>query len=158
MKRLSHMTRVNLANQLISQRPRIWYLAVGGIETVHGAMGNLQELQKRVDKEHIRGAIIDFRKLEGYDPQQDWVGFLKGLKAYTPHGLPIAWMAHTHGANAAQQLAQAAQKAGALSQFCLNWQAALMTVSLPKTTPDPLPGLSAPADDGDKDDDVFLLD
>lgn len=150
------MTRVNLANQLISQRPRIWYLAVGGIETVHGAMGNLHELQKRVETQHIQGAVIDFRKLDGYDPHQDWVGFLKGFHAYTPHGLPIAWMAHTHGANAAKQLAQAAQKAGALSQFCLNWQAALMTVGLPNTTPDPLLELSAP--DNDDDDDVFLLD
>lgn len=141
------MTRTNLSSMLISKRPRIWYLAVAGIETVHGAMGNLQELQRKVQSEHIQGAIIDFRKLDGYDPNQDWIGFLQGLSAYTPHGLPIAWLSHSRGANAAQQLAKAAMKAGALSQYCLNWEMALMTVGLGGSVEDPLPDLLSPPDE-----------
>lgn len=147
------MMRTNLANMLISRRPRIWYLAVAGQETVRGAMGNLQELQRKVQSERIQGAIFDFRKLDGYDPKQDWEGFLKGLASYVPHGLPLAWIAHAHGANAAQRLALAAQRAGALSQFCLNWEMALMTVGLPPSLKDPLPGLNPPPDD-----DILLLD
>ena len=147
------MTRTNLSNMLISKRPRIWYLAVAGMETVRGAMGNLQELQRRIETDHIQGAIFDFRKLDGYDPMQDWQSFLKGLAINVPHGLPLAWLAHSHGANAAQNLARAAQKSGALSQFCMNWEAALMTVGLPASLADPLPGLLKPPDD-----DVLYLD
>jgi len=147
------MPRANLANMLICNRPRIWYLAVTGQETVRGAMGNLQELQRRIEVDRIQGAILDFRKLDGYDPMQDWIGFLKGLAINVPHGLPLAWLAHSHGANAAQRLARAAQKSGALSQFCMNWEAALMTVGLPQKFKDPLPGLLTPPDD-----DVLFLD
>ncbi len=153
--------RTNLSDMLIARRPRIWYLAVGGVETIHGAMGNLQTLQHRVQAERIQGAIIDFRKLDGYDPKQDWMGFLKGVDAYTPHGLPIAWLAHSRGSHAARQLAQAAQRAGALSQYCVNWEMALMTVGLPASVKDPLPSLiprpkdSKPPDDVD---DIFYLD
>lgn len=147
------MPRANLENTLICKRPRIWYLAVAGQETVLGAMSNLQELQRRVERDHIQGAIFDFRKLDGYDPQQDWEGFLQGLAVYVPHGLPLAWLAHSHGANAAQRLAKAARKAGALSQFCINWDAALMTVGLPQSFEDPLPDLLKPPED-----DVFYLD
>ena len=147
------MTRKNLSSMLISKRPRIWYLAVAGVETVHGAMGNLQELQRRVQSDHIQGAIFDFRKLDGYDPNQDWMAFLQGLKTYTPHALPIAWLSHSRGANAAQQLAKAAMTAGALSQYCLNWEMALMTVGLNASVNDPLPDLLKPPDD-----DVLFLD
>ncbi|WP_440959062.1 hypothetical protein ACFELO_02850 [Oceanicaulis sp. LC35] len=147
------MTRANLASMLISKRPRIWYLAVAGAETVRGAMGNLQELQRRITTDRIQGAIFDFRKLDGYDPQQDWEGFLQGLAVYVPHGLPLAWLAHTHGANAAQRLARAAQKSGALSQYCVNWEAALMTVGLPQNFEDPLPDILKPPEE-----DVFYLD
>ena len=42
---------------------------------------------------------------------------------------------------------KAAMKAGALSQYCLNWEMALMTVGLGGSVEDPLPDLLSPPDE-----------
>ena len=158
------MARENLADQLICQRPRTWYLAVGGTETVRGAMGNLQALQDRLQKQHIQAAIFDFRQLDGMEADDSWQAFTDGLEVTVPFGMPIGWLACEKSAPAAQALARIAQKAGALSQLCLNWPAAVSLTGLPASAPDPLrarkaaPKAAKTGKDEGADPDTLMLD
>lgn len=132
------MARTNLANTLICKAPRIWYLAVAGEETVQGAMTNLQDLQTRLRNDHLKGAIVDFRRLTGTTQDENWPKFVRGLEMNVPNGMPMAWIAGPRSTHAANILILATQRAGAHSQLCLNFAAAGAAVGLPLTVPDPL--------------------
>ena len=104
-------------------------------------MSNLQDLQTRLSSDHLKGAIVDFRRLTGTTQDENWPKFVRGLEMNVPNGMPLAWIAGPRSTHAANILILATQRAGAHSQLCLNFAAAGAAVGLPLTIADPLPEL-----------------
>lgn len=146
---MSHSILINtvIDNPAIGSGRRIWYLAVAGDATLDDAMEALHELDRRLDRDHIWGVIIDFRRLDSLPEPGDWARIVTRVRLKLPVGLRTAIVRGDHSRSQLAMVVQAGHEAGASIKIFDLWHEAVAYCGLTADMRDPL-----------KDDEPLLVD
>lgn len=132
------MSRSILVNTVIGSGIRVGYIAVSGDSTLDTAMQTLHEFDRRLRRDHIWGAIIDYRELRGFPEPGDWDRFVRRLRWKVPTGLRSAIIRGDHPEGPLSLAVAAIRDAGARVEVFDGWQGAAVYCGLSPDEPDPL--------------------
>lgn len=137
---MTHSILINtvIENPDIASGNRVWYVAVAGQATLDSAMETLRELDRRLERDHIWGVIIDFRHLDSFPDPDDWVRFSTRVRLKLPAGLRTALIRGDHPGAPLAQVAQAGNDAGASVEIVDLWPEAAAYCGLAADMRDPL--------------------
>ncbi|WP_375285349.1 hypothetical protein [Marinicauda pacifica] len=127
-----------IENPDIESGNRIWYVAVAGQATLDSAMETLHELDRRLERDHIWGVIIDFRRLDTFPNPDDWTRFAIRVRLKLPAGLRSALIRGDHPRALLAKIAKAGHEAGASVKVVDFWREAAAHCGLAPDVADPL--------------------
>ena len=133
------MKRSVYASQLICERPRVWYLAIGANVTIDKSVAGVRILGDRLEDEPVQAVIIDYRAATLRRHPFEYTELALAISMYVPPTVLIAYMTGGRNTRKAALMIKLLRGRNFAARGFQRWSELTAWLSCPPSLKDPNP-------------------
>ena len=133
------MKRSVYASQLICERPRIWYLAVGANVTIDQSVAGVRRLGLRLAAQPVQGLIVDYRAATLRRHPFEYTELALSISMYLPPTTLIGYITGQRNTKKAALMVKLLRDRNYAARGFQRWGEMTAWLSCPPSLMDPIP-------------------
>lgn len=133
------MSRPVFANQLICERPRVWYLAIGADVTIDQSVAGVRRMGLRLVAQPVQGLIIDYRAATLRRHPFEYTELALSVSMYIPPTVLIAYITGPRNSKKAALMVKLLRDRNYAARGFQRWGEMTAWLRCPPDLMDPIP-------------------
>ncbi len=139
-RRILGMSRLIYASELICERPRIWYLAVGANMTIDQSVPGIRRLGERFREIPVQGLIVDYRAATIRQHPFEYSELALSVSLHIPLTTQIAYITGPRNCKKAALMVKLLRDREFAARGFQRWGQMTAWLNCPPSVMDPIPG------------------
>lgn len=133
------MKRSVYASQLVCERPRVWYLAIGANVTIDQSVAGVRRLGLRLASQPVQGMIVDYRAATLRRHPYEYSELALAISMYLPPTTLVAYITGARNTQKAALMVKLLRDRNYAARGFQRWGEMTAWLSCPPSVMDPIP-------------------